>query len=329
MLKVYDTSAQQAREQFDYWREELCHNFVELAPERRQKGVFRGRISQRPLDSISVSQVSADGHRVNRTAFEISHSSEECYFANLQLSGTGRTQQGGDEIISGPGDLVLVDATAPYSIAHDDAFDLISVKIPHALLANRLEFKRRARTGFVAAGRGYGVILKSYTLAVLNETDAQFIESAPFIAENLTALIVAALNASQLNGDFARLGPQKYARLQAIRGYIALHLSDPNLDLPAVCRRFHLSERAVQKLFAQTGSTFSHTLLEGRLERVASQLRAPERARSTVTELAFAWGFNDPSYFSRTFKARFGVTPREHRAQGLAEQGSSPSLSEC
>jgi AraC-like DNA-binding protein len=318
MLKVYDTSSQQAREQFDYWREELCHNFVELAPERTQKGVFRGRISQRPLDSISVSQVSADGHRVNRTAFEIAHSSEECYFANLQLAGTGRTQQGGNEIISAPGDLVLVDATAPYSIAHDDTFDLISVKIPHALLVDRLEFKRRTRTTFVAAGRGYGAILKSYTLAVLNETDAQFSESAPYIAENLTGLIVAALNAREPIAEVAKLGPQRYARLQAIRRHIALHLSDPCLDLPTVCRRFHLSERAVQKLFARAGSTFSHTVLEGRLEGVARQLRSPDRAWSTVTEVAFAWGFNDPSYFSRTFKARFGVTPREYRVSGFS-----------
>ena len=160
------------------------------------------------------------------------------------------------------------------------------------------------------------MILRSYTLGILNDTDAQLIESAPFIAENLTGLIGAALNASLLNNELARLGPQKYQRLQAILGYINLHLSDPDLDLPTLCRRFHLSERSIQKLFAGAGSTFSRTLLEGRLERVATQLRLPERARSTVTEIALAWGFNDPSYFSRTFKAHFGVTPRQHRVHG-------------
>jgi AraC family transcriptional regulator, positive regulator of tynA and feaB len=323
MLRVYDTSTQHAREQFDYWREELCHNFVEMAPERKQKGLFSGRISQRSLDAISVSQVSADGHCVNRTPIEIAHSSEECFFANLQLAGTGRTRQGGHEIISGPGDLVLVDASAPYSIAHDDAFDLISVKVPHALLVNRLEFKRCSRTGYVAAARGYGVILRSYTLAILNELDTQFIESAPFLAENLTSLIASALNASHLNNGLGQLGSQRYSQLQAIRGYIKLNMSDPSLDLPSVCRHFGLSERAVQKLFARTGSTFSRTLLECRLDRVAHQLRSRENARSTVTEVALAWGFNDSSYFSRAFKAKFGITAREHRARAVTE-GSLP-----
>lgn len=316
MLRVYDTTTRNAREQFDYWRDELCHNFVELAPERKQKGVFKGRISQRVLDTISVSQVTADAHCVNRTPFEIAHSSEECFFANLQLAGVGRTRQSGHEILHGPGDLVLVDASTPYSIAHDEAFDLISVKVPFSLLVNRLEFKRWSRTGYVSAARGYGVILRSYTLAILNELDTQFIESAPFLAENLTSLIAAALNASHLNSGMAQLGPQQYAQLQAIRGYINVHLADPNLDLPTVCQRFGLSERAVQKLFARTGSTFSRTLLQARLDRVASHLRSPEHARSTVTEVALAWGFNDPSYFSRAFKAHFGVTAREYRANG-------------
>jgi AraC-like DNA-binding protein len=218
----------------------------------------------------------------------------------------------------------LVDATAPYSIAHGNAFDLISVKVPHSLLTGRLEFKRWSRTGYVAAARGYGVVLRSYTLAILNELDTQFIESAPFLAENLTSLIAAALNASHLSGGLGKLAPQQYAQLQAIRGYIKLNLSDPNLDLPTVCCRFGLSARAVQKLFARTGSTFSRTLLKWRLDRVAANLRSPEHGRSTVTEIALASGFNDPSYFSRAFKVRFGCTPREHRARAAAEPAFRP-----
>ena len=35
-----------------------------------------------------------------------------------------------------------------------------------------------------------------------------------------------------------------------------------------------------------------------------------------VTEAAFASGFNDPSYFSRRFRALKGVTPRAYMAAG-------------
>jgi AraC family transcriptional activator of tynA and feaB len=32
-----------------------------------------------------------------------------------------------------------------------------------------------------------------------------------------------------------------------------------------------------------------------------------------ISEIAYAWGFNDLSHFNRAFRARFGMTPREWR----------------
>ncbi len=315
MLRVYDTVDQTTPRQFDYWREELCHNFVELAPERVVKhGAFAGRISQQHLDAISISRVTADGHCVNRTRHEISRSSEECYFANLQLAGSGVTLQGGREIVSRPGDLVLVNACNPYEIAHDAAFDLISVKVPHALLANRLELNRASLVPHIPADRGYGTVLRSYTMSILEDLDTEFIDSAPFLAENLVSLIASALNAADTGGAAVKLGYQQYARLQAILGFTKLHLSDPDLSLSTVSDNFALSPRYVQKLFAATGTTFSRTVLSWRLERVAEAMRSPVGVGCTLTELAYAWGFNDISYFSRAFKAHFKTTAREFRA---------------
>jgi AraC family transcriptional regulator, positive regulator of tynA and feaB len=316
VLRVYDTSTQSTREQFDYWREELCHNFVELAPERFDlRETFVGRISQRDLDAITISRVTAEGHCVNRTKYEISRSSEDCFFANLQLAGRGRTRQGGVEIISKPGDLVLVDACKPYDIAHNEAFDLISVKVPNSLMENRLELRRSVFVPHIAAERGYGTVLRSYTMSILNELETEFIDSAPFLAENLVSLIASALNASEMNIGCAKLGYQQHTRLQAILGFINLNLSNPSLDLTTVSDRFSLSPRYVQKLFASTGSTFSRTVLCWRLDRVASCLRSSEYGGRTLTEIAFAWGFNDFSYFSRVFKIQFGITARDYRSQ--------------
>ena len=37
-----------------------------------------------------------------------------------------------------------------------------------------------------------------------------------------------------------------------------------------------------------------------------------------VSEIAFAWGFNDASHFSRAFKQRFGMSPKEYRARACS-----------
>lgn len=322
MLRVYDTSCQAVPHQFDYWREELCHNFVEMAPERLDKRLdFSGRIMQQSLDAVSISRVTAEGHCVNRTKYAINRSSEDCFFANLQIAGHSRTRQSGCEIFAKPGDLVLVNASNPYDIAHEEAFDLISVKVPHALLANRLELQRAPKLPHIPSERGYGVVLRSYTLSILNDLDTEFIDSAPFLAENLVNLIVSALNATTGNTAAATLGYQQYSRLQAILGFIRLHLAEPALDLGRVAEHFTLSPRYVQKLFAATGMTFSRTVLNWRLERIAAELKSRDRMGCTITELAFSWGFNDFTYFSRAFKQQFGITARDYRLRhaGIGE----------
>jgi len=35
----------------------------------------------------------------------------------------------------------------------------------------------------------------------------------------------------------------------------------------------------------------------------------------TITEIAFFWGFSDSAHFSRSFRRRFGISPRIFRAQ--------------
>ena len=55
------------------------------------------------------------------------------------------------------------------------------------------------------------------------------------------------------------------------------------------------------------------TELRRRLEECARRLRDPADAARSVTEIAFDCGFTDASYFGRSFRQRYGQTPREFR----------------
>nr|WP_291557272.1 helix-turn-helix domain-containing protein [Comamonas sp. SCN 65-56] len=46
----------------------------------------------------------------------------------------------------------------------------------------------------------------------------------------------------------------------------------------------------------------------------------PRASARSVSEIAFAWGFNDAAHFSRAFKNRFGCSPRDMRARALPLQ---------
>lgn len=91
-------------------------------------------------------------------------------------------------------------------------------------------------------------------------------------------------------------------------------------DLSKMCG---LSRRQFFRVFKQcTGQTPSEYLLHLRLRRAERLLR--DHIMS-VTEVAFAAGFNDSNYFSKSFKKIYGITPSEYRAAHQSPGGYSPS----
>ena len=78
-----------------------------------------------------------------------------------------------------------------------------------------------------------------------------------------------------------------------------------------VARILGCSESYVSALFRRlTGHTFKETVIRYRLERARKLL---ERTSSTVTEVAFEVGYEDPNYFSAAFKKATGVSPGMYR----------------
>jgi AraC-like DNA-binding protein len=66
-------------------------------------------------------------------------------------------------------------------------------------------------------------------------------------------------------------------------------------------------------VFASSGEKVSGYIIRRRLEECAKQIRNPAWAGHTLTEIAFAWGFNSAAHFTRSFHERFGMTPRDYR----------------
>lgn len=102
--------------------------------------------------------------------------------------------------------------------------------------------------------------------------------------------------------------------LLSLKADIEACLNQPSLSLEQLATTHGVTTRYFQKLFEAEGRTFSDYLLERRLERAFQMLR-DGRIERAVSAIAFDVGFGDLSYFNRTFKKRFGATPREIRAR--------------
>jgi acetamidase/formamidase/AraC-like DNA-binding protein len=134
------------------------------------------------------------------------------------------------------------------------------------------------------------------------------------VAQGLAALLFAftgqlAAPVSEAGGSATK------AIMNRICQTIERKLDDGELTPARVAQSEGISERYLQKLFEGAGDNFTHYVRERRLQRAWSDLANPAEAHRTISEIAYRYGFGDSAHFSRTFRARFGLSPREFRQQ--------------
>ncbi|MDX1913036.1 MAG: two-component regulator propeller domain-containing protein [Saprospiraceae bacterium] len=100
---------------------------------------------------------------------------------------------------------------------------------------------------------------------------------------------------------------QENAFVQKVRTVVEAHLSDARFTVEDLCRDLAMSQSQLhRKLSALTGTNATLFIRSVRLQKARILLAQPDQ---TVSEVAYAVGFDDPKYFSRVFAEEFGVPP--------------------
>ena len=126
-----------------------------------------------------------------------------------------------------------------------------------------------------------------------------------------------ALYALGVRGDAQQLVRERgvqAARQSAVLAAIAARAEEPGLDPGQVALQVGISERYLHRLLEPTGRSFAEHLLARRLERAAAMLRNPN-CQLRIAEIAVQAGFADISHFNRSFRGKFGDTPRGMRVR--------------
>ena len=99
-----------------------------------------------------------------------------------------------------------------------------------------------------------------------------------------------------------------------IAGYIESNLTG-DLSVNAICRVFHLSRNEIYSIFREYfNSSVADFVRERRLGKARDLLESSELPIVKIAELA---GLADYNYFSKQFKAAFGVSPSRYRKNSL------------
>lgn len=113
------------------------------------------------------------------------------------------------------------------------------------------------------------------------------------------------------------------APLTAALALLQRRYTEP-IDAATLAGSVGISPRHLQRLFlSQIGTTLERYLFAIRLDHACQLLR---QSTLPVLEVALASGFVSASHFSRAYKERFGVTPRQERQNRRTYRGGTSSF---
>ncbi len=156
-------------------------------------------------------------------------------------------------------------------------------------------------------------LLLGYIREAFNLDAQASARAAQLYERHIVDLIALALDAGGERRVTAEDHGVRAARLSAILKEIECSSGDPVLSAVVIAQRLGVTPRYVHSLLEQTGRSFTHHVLEHRLERATALLRDPGRQSCRIADIAGEVGFNDLSHFNRAFRRRYGVTPSHIR----------------
>lgn len=110
--------------------------------------------------------------------------------------------------------------------------------------------------------------------------------------------------------------PTSLALAKVISRYVEANLSE-NLTPASLAQTFRMSRSQIYRIFAPHGGVANY-LWDRRLQRSLQLLSQHRYSHKNISTIAFDCGFNSESHFSRAFRAKFKITPRQVRADALA-----------
>jgi AraC-like DNA-binding protein len=230
------------------------------------------------------------------------------------LEGSATLNDGRAEVAVQPGDIVFGPTGMAAALRLETRFRLLLITAPRVALDHRLVAPRSLRIGHLPSASGLNHVFSGLLRGVADTLEDLTGDQLRPVEFAVTEFLVAGLAADSAEPHSA--AAIRGAHLHRVRQSIETLLAEPDLRLGRVAEAAGVSPRYLQKLFAAAGESFTHYVRLRRLERCRLDMLSPRYADTSISSIAFRWGFNGSAHFSRAFRQQYGLSPREARRAG-------------
>lgn len=143
----------------------------------------------------------------------------------------------------------------------------------------------------------------------IKHTSNEFICLSNILENGILNLYDTYKNLLELHGEEKQL----VKNIEWIINYIENHYSNPTLTLQELADKCYVSPSYLTRIMRQKlGLSFIEYVTEVRLKR-ATELLITDDAEIYIYQIAKSVGYNSQHYFSRIFKNKIGMSPKEYR----------------
>jgi AraC family transcriptional activator of tynA and feaB len=285
--------------------------FGDVRLEFADEPLERRRLRSVQFGGCRVSELQAGSHSVvGERVARASHDPDSLKLL-IQTKGSSLIRQSGRTVMFGEGMPVLYDPTRPYALVNRTPVHLVMLQLP------RDAFPEHVLSTLAAP------IVPRHDLAGLWHVLLATLRSSLIEAVSLDALgrqklgaalvhMVRPLLEDSVSGEQVRPASLDIL-LKRCKLFINAELHSPDLGMERIASRMGCSPRYVFRAFETEDMTPMQYIWEARLRRARQNLSSPAHAGHSITEIAFSLGFSSSAHFSRAFRERFGMPPRDFR----------------
>jgi AraC family transcriptional activator of tynA and feaB len=292
-------------------------DFPENHAERRQ---LRSAV----FGDCRVSELCSDRHAVFGDRVVRSSGDPDALKLLIQTQGRSEIRQSGRTVEFGSGVPLLYDPVRPYELINRTDVRLVMLQLPRRSVSARSLAALARPLALADLRRGFPPVLLAMLRTCLAEAEFMEASAAARMGTSLLALI-GALVEPLAEEAAAEAGHQTSlaAIVARCRTYIEGELRRPDLCVDDMAARLRCSPRYIFRAFASEGMTPMQHVWESRLRQARIDL-ADALPQRNITEIAFSLGFSSSAHFSRAFRERFGMTPRDCRRQARPDGAGWP-----
>lgn len=281
---------------------------------------FHGGMAERALGQLQFVTVSTSSLEVTRSKAHRERNGQDSLWVGIIQDGETILSHQDREDTLRSGDIVIYGSSSCYAHHIPACLSALFVKVPIDLAAQYFPRKATDVVQRISSRDGLGYISSSFLLSIAGQADTVGSKDSDLLVDSLLATLSLAFRDSP--SSFSSVKRERLSLEKRIRLFIEANLDDEELSSSGIARAHGISHRYLNRIFARDDLTPSRYLVQRRLAKCREVLTNPGLSELSVSQIAFAHGFNDLSTFCRAFKAEFGVTARQCRELTLLQDGS-------